>query len=132
LSRRKIQEPDRLREDLKNLLDEMGYLVSAVVVEGPRDVDALRQVGFEGRVEICSRFSVSDSDFTEALAKETASVVILTDFDEEGRRINRHLTRLFERRGVKVEVGMRREFGRLMAVLGIYVVEALNGAVSRL
>lgn len=110
----------------------MGYLVSAVVVEGPRDVDALRQVGFEGRVEICSRFSVSDSDFTETLAKEAASVVILTDFDEEGRRINRHLTRLLERRGVKVEVGMRREFGRLMAVLGIYVVEALYGAVSRL
>jgi 5S rRNA maturation endonuclease (ribonuclease M5) len=131
LSRRKIREPDRLREDLKNLLDEMGYLVSAVVVEGPRDVDALRQVGFEGRVEICSRFSVSDSDFTETLAKEAASVVILTDFDEEGRRINRHLTRLLERRGVKVEVGMRREFGRLMAVLGIYVVEALYGAVSR-
>lgn len=132
MSRRKIREPDRLREDLKNLLDEMGYLVSAVVVEGPRDVDALRQVGFEGRVEICSRFSVSDSDFTETLAKEAASVVILTDFDEEGRRINRHLTRLLERRGVKVEVGMRREFGRLMAVLGIYVVEALYGAVSRL
>ena len=110
----------------------MGYLVSAVVVEGPRDVDALRQVGFEGRVEICSRFSVSDSDFTETLAKEAASVVILTDFDEEGRRINRHLTRLLERRGVKVEVGMRREFGRLMAVLGIYVVEALYSAVSRL
>lgn len=132
MSRRKIREPDRLREDLKNLLDEMGYLVSAVVVEGPRDVDALRQVGFEGRVEICSRFSVSDSDFTETLAKEAVSVVILTDFDEEGRRINRHLTRLLERRGVKVEVGMRREFGRLMAVLGIYVVEALYGAVSKL
>ena len=132
MSRRKIREPDSLREDLKNLLDEMGYLVSAVVVEGPRDVDALRQVGFEGRVEICSRFSVSDSDFTETLAKEAASVVILTDFDEEGRRINRHLTRLLERRGVKVEVGMRREFGRLMAILGIYVVEALDGAVSRL
>jgi len=132
LSRRKIREPDRLRENLKNLLDEMGYLVSAVVVEGPRDVDALRQVGFEGRVEICSRFSVSDSDFTETLAKEAESVVILTDFDEEGRRINRHLTRLLERKGVKVEVGMRREFGRLMAVLGIYVVEALYGAVSRL
>lgn len=132
MSRRKIREPDRLREDLKNLLDEMGYLVSAVVVEGPRDVNALRQVGFEGRVEICSRFSVSDSDFTETLAKEAASVVILTDFDEEGRRINKHLTRLLERRGVKVEVGMRREFGRLMAILGIYVVEALYGAVSRL
>jgi 5S rRNA maturation endonuclease (ribonuclease M5) len=110
----------------------MGYLVSAVVVEGLRDVDALRWVGFEGRVEICSRFSVSDSDFTETLAKEAASVVILTDFDEEGRRINRHLTRLLERRGVKVESGMRREFGRLMAALGIYVVEALDDAISRL
>jgi 5S rRNA maturation endonuclease (ribonuclease M5) len=58
-------------------------------------------------------------------------VVLLTDFDEEGRRLNRHLTRLLERKGVKVEVGLRRQFGRLMAALGIYVIEALDDAILK-
>jgi len=106
--------------------------VSAVVVEGPRDVEALRRVGYNGRVEVCTRFGVSDSDLTESLAREVDSVVLLTDFDEEGRRINRDLTRLLERKGVKVEAGLRRRLGRLMAALGIYTVEALDNAVSRL
>lgn len=102
-----------------------------VVVEGPRDVEALRLIGFEGRIEVCSRVNVSDFDLVESLKGEAASVVLLTDFDEEGRRLNRHLTRLLERRGMKVEVGLRRQFGRLMAALGIYVIEALDDAILK-
>lgn len=102
-----------------------------VVVEGLRDVEALRLIGFEGRIEVCSRVNVSDYDLAESLKEEAASVVLLTDFDEEGRRLNRHLTRLLEGRGVKVEVGLRRQFGRLMAALGIYVIEALDDAILK-
>ena len=130
--KRRARDPERILRELGDLLGEMGYLVSAVVVEGPRDVEALRRVGFNGRVEVCARFGVSDSDLTESLAREMDSVVLLTDFDEEGRRINRDLTRLLERKGVKVEAGLRRRLGRLMAALGIYTVEALDNAVSRL
>lgn len=128
---RKSRDPDRVLTDLDDLLEEVGRIASVVVVEGARDVDALRLIGYDGRVEICSRFSVSEPDLAESLAREFASVVILTDFDVEGKRINRHLTRLLERKGVKVEVGIRRHFGRLMAALGIRTIEALDEAVSR-
>ncbi|MFB0558131.1 MAG: toprim domain-containing protein [Candidatus Bathyarchaeia archaeon] len=102
------------------------------MVEGSRDVEALRNLGFNGRVEVCSRVNVSDADLVESFVREDLPVVILTDFDEEGQRLNRILTRRLERRGVKLEVGLRRRFGRLMAALCVYAVEDLDDALSRI
>jgi 5S rRNA maturation endonuclease (ribonuclease M5) len=126
----KVRDLERARKELNELLDKIEYLVPIVVVEGPRDAEALRQIGFKGRIELFSRVNLSESDFIDFMATVAASVVILTDFDSEGRRINRNLIRLFERRGVRVEVGLRRAFGRLMAELGIHTIEALDDVVS--
>ncbi len=93
-------------------------------------MEALRLIGFEGRIEVCSRVNVSDFDLAESLKGES-SIVLFTDFDEEGQRLNSHLTQLLEGRGVKVEVGLRRQFGRLMAALGVYVIEALDDAILK-
>jgi len=109
----------------------MEYLASTLIVEGPRDVEALRRLGYGGRLDMYSKVSVSDAELVESIAREVSSVVILTDFDEEGRRIMGHLKHLFERNGVKVETGLRREFGRLMAAIGIYVIENLDNAAQR-
>ena len=117
--------------DLVSLFEELEGTVDAVVVEGARDVEALRRLGFRGRVEVCSRVGTADVDLVEGLAK-FAEVVVLTDFDKEGRRMNIRLTRLLERRGVKVEKILRRMVGRLMAVLGVYAVEALDNVGERL
>lgn len=127
----RIRDPLRVYEELGRLLGDLEYLVNAVVVEGLRDVEALRRLSFRGRVETYSRVSVSDADFVESLAHEVDSVVILTDFDEEGRRLNNRLTSLLERRGVKVETGLRRQVSRLMAILGVYAVEALDDATLK-
>ncbi len=118
-------------EVLGDLLEDLEYLAIVIVVEGPRDVEALHHLGFEGRVDVCSRVKVSDADLVESFVQEGVPVVILTDFDEEGRRLNRDLTRILERRGVKVEIGLRRRFGRLMAALGVYAIEDLDDVVSR-
>ncbi len=89
-------------------------------------MEALRRLGFRGRVEVCSRVGVADIDLVEGLAKRADVIVILTDFDKEGRQMNRMLSRLLERKGVKVEKRLRRVVRRLMAVLGVYAVEALD------
>jgi len=80
-------------------------------------------------VTVCSKVGVSDSDLAESLAGEVSTVVILTDFDEKGRYLNNRLSRLFERRGMKIERGLRREAGRLMTYLGVYTIEALDDAL---
>lgn len=118
--------------DLITLFGELEGAAVAVVVEGPRDVEALRRLGFQGRVEVCSRVGVSDSDLVEDLARRSGGIVILTDFDEEGRRMNRRLSKLLERRGVRVEEGIRRAIGRVMAVLGVHAVEALDDVQEKL
>jgi len=128
-NRKKTRNPIEIKEAVDEFFRDLEYLVDIVVVEGPRDVEALRNLGFEGRVTICSRVGVSDADLAESLADGASKVVILTDFDEEGRELNRRLSRLFERRGVKIERGLRREAGRLMAYVGVYAIEALDDAV---
>lgn len=127
---RKTRNPIEIKEAINVFFRDLEYLVDVVVVEGPRDVEALRNLGFEGRVTICSKVGVSDADLAESLADRDSKVVILTDFDEEGRELNRRLSRLFERRGIKVERGLRRGAGRLMAYVGIYAIEALDDSVS--
>ena len=129
-NRKKTRNPIEIKEAIDVFFRDLEYLADVVVVEGPRDVEALRNLGFEGRVTICSKVGVSDSDLAESLADRDSKVVILTDFDEEGRELNRRLSRLFERRGIKVERELRREAGRLMAYVGVYAIEALDDAVS--
>jgi 5S rRNA maturation endonuclease (ribonuclease M5) len=128
-NRKKTRNPIEIKEAVDEFFRDLEYLVDIVVVEGPRDVEALRNLGFKGKVTICSKVGVSDADLAESLADGASKVVILTDFDVEGRELNRRLSRLFERRGVKIERGLRREAGRLMAYVGVYAIEALDDAV---
>ena len=125
---------DRIRnawDELQNLLNELEYMVSTVIVEGLRDVKALRELGFKGQIDVCSQLSVSEPEFSEILSRNNKSVLLLTDYDEEGKKINRHLTKLLERQGVKVEVGLRRQFGRTLAAIGIYAIEDLDNSAYR-
>ena len=101
-------------------------LVDVVIVEGPRDLEALRQLGFRGEISLFSQVGVLDADFIDAASREHGSVVILTDFDEEGRKIDLALSEGFERRAVRVEKGLRREMGRIMAAIGVYAIESLD------
>ena len=128
-NRKKTRNPIEAKEAVDDFFRELEYLADIVVVEGPRDVEALRNLGFRGKVNICSKVGVSDADLAESLADGASKVLILTDFDEEGRELNRRLSRLFERRGVKIERGLRREAGRLMAYVGAYAIEALDDMV---
>jgi 5S rRNA maturation endonuclease (ribonuclease M5) len=124
--RRKIKSTDQAMERLTHLLGELETLVDVVIVEGPRDLEALRQLGFRGEISLFSQVGVPDADFIDATSKEHGSVVILTDFDEEGRKIDLALSEGFERRAVRVEKGLRREMGRIMAAIGVYTIESLD------
>ena len=124
--RRRIRSTDQALERLTRLLGELETLVGIVIVEGPRDLEALRQLGFRGVISLFSQVGVPDADFIDAISRAHGSVAILTDFDEEGRKIDLALSEGFERRGVRVEKGLRREMGRIMAAIGVYAIESLD------
>jgi 5S rRNA maturation endonuclease (ribonuclease M5) len=128
--KRRIGSTDQALERLNNLLGELETLVDVVIVEGPRDLEALRQLGFRGEISLFSQVGVPEADFIDATSREHGSVVILTDFDEEGRKIDLALSEGFERRAVRVEKGLRREMGRIMAAIGVYAIESLDQELS--
>ncbi len=124
--RRRIRSTDQALERLTRLLGELETLVDIVIVEGPRDLEALRLLGFRGEVSLFSQVGVPDADFMDTASREYGSVAILTDFDEEGRKIDLALSEGFERRGLRVEKELRYEMGRIMAALRVYAIESLD------
>lgn len=115
--------------ELSLLLREAEKNVDMVLVEGVRDVEALKRLGYRGRIEMIS-MREAHIDIAERVAERSRKVLILSDFDREGRRINQEMFLLLGSRGVRVEDGMRRRIGRLMAVLGTRAVEDLDNIVG--
>lgn len=111
--------------ELETLIGELPQLVDVVVVEGHRDILALNSLGYLGKIEELNRTGINDYDLSDEFAKYK-SILLLLDYDEEGLRLHHHFTQLLERKGVKVEYGLRREVGRLMAAIGVYAIESLD------
>jgi 5S rRNA maturation endonuclease (ribonuclease M5) len=119
-------------ERLKLLLSEIEQNVDLVLVEGQRDVEALRSLGYAGDIATCSRFCVNDTELAEMIAGENDRILVLTDFDQEGNELNTRFSELLERMGVVVEKGLRGRVARLMAALEVHVVEALDNVSESL
>ena len=119
-------------ERLKLLLSEIEQNVDLILVEGQRDVEALRSLGYAGSVATCSRFCVNYAELAEMIAGENDRVLVLTDFDQGGNELNARFSELLERMGVVVEKGLRGQVARLMAALEVHVVEALDNVSESL
>ncbi len=119
------------REDCETLLEltsvvqEMGELVDAVVVEGAHDKEALREMGITKEIVMYSSGS-SYVDFLDYLRSRYKRVVILTDYDRAGKGFNKKLSTGLERAGIKVERRYREEIGRILGIRGMKCIESIN------
>ena len=113
-------------EELSEFLSEAHNYVDVIIVEGIRDVSSLRALGCTADIEVLSHTGVSDHDLAEEIASKFNSILILTDFDEEGLKLNQKFCSILERTGAKVETSLRRWIARLMARIGVYVIESLD------
>ncbi len=89
--------------DLNNLSDEGGV----VLVEGKRDIDALREIGYTGKISSISSFNSRES--RKALLS-ASSVAILTDLDRQGRQLAARYTKLLRAEGVETSLIERKRF----------------------
>lgn len=117
-------------EDIKSILRGEDEEIGIILVEGPRDAEALRILGSSVRVEVSSRVGQTEPDVAKGLAEKSRSVLVLTDFDEEGRKLAARLSELLEAEGVRVRRELRRKMGRLMGILGVKTVESLDDAAE--
>ncbi|MCW4048192.1 MAG: toprim domain-containing protein [Candidatus Bathyarchaeota archaeon] len=119
-------------EDLKNLLNTISPIVDVVIVEGSRDIVALRRLGYKGEIVACSQIGVNDYDLMSMISERYHRVLILTDYDQEGLVLNNRFSSILEHEGVIVEKGLRKEVGRLTAALRVYAIEALDNMMDNL
>ena len=95
-----------------------------VIVEGKRDKDVLCSLGFKKILTI----SKGIYETTEQLKEK--KVVILTDFDSEGRQIAKKLNRILQPLGYSVDITTRRKVGLMLKKLKIKQIEQLRGVLN--
>jgi len=86
-------------EEILNLLRRIKEENVPLVVEGKKDVDALRYIGIKGDIKPLNGKPLYE--FAEEISKEFSEVIILTDFDKEGKNLKKMLIFYFEKNGVK-------------------------------
>ena len=93
--------------ELKNFVFQLNSKTdSVVVVEGKRDCNALRILGYSGKILEFHKFK-GMIDFTDYAAK-FQSIIILFDRDKKGRYLTKKTIELLQRR-TKIDLSYKRE-----------------------
>lgn len=110
-----MQENERELVELIQCLDSK-YKNILIIVEGKRDVRVLRNLGVEAPI-IKTQSRLARFDMIEKIVSETGEegqVLILTDYDKEGKEICSFIERELELRGVKILKRERRMIRKQM------------------
>jgi 5S rRNA maturation endonuclease (ribonuclease M5) len=104
-------------KDFVSLLNSMKE--SVVVVEGKRDSEALKRIGFSGKVVEFHKFG-GMINFVDSVARHE-SLIILFDGDRKGKYFTRKTIQLLQRR-TKVDLTFKR---KLTSILNSWFVTNL-------
>jgi len=126
-----ISEEERLKKLEKTVAELIERSESEpIIVEGTRDVRALREIGVEGIIKPVNT-GAGIINFCEALAAEHDSFIILTDWDRKGGQIAHHLRIGFESVDAKYDSQLRARMAMLVKK-EIKDVESLPSYLDRL
>ena len=93
--------------ELKNFIFQLNSMKdSVIVVEGKRDSNALKRLGYAGKVLEFHKFG-GMIDFTDSVAKYE-NIIILFDRDKKGRYLTGKTIQLLQRR-TKVNLSYKRK-----------------------
>jgi 5S rRNA maturation endonuclease (ribonuclease M5) len=112
---------ERFEKGLR-LLIELSANDVPIIVEGNKDVSALRRLGLTGPIHALAGHSVV------SLADELADshcLLILFDFDRRGGQLTRHLIKQLDGRGVKILTRERHQLRRAFC-WRVRVIEGLK------
>jgi len=99
-------------DEIRELLEEVKEKKLLVIVEGIRDKRALGKLGVTNVVSLKKPlFAV-----VEEIAHKEKEIVILTDLDDEGKKLYHSLSRDFQRHGVKINNKLREALFRTRLV----------------
>jgi len=108
-------------EDLSEILEKNKDKLT--VVEGKRDKKVLCSLGFTKIV------TINKGLYETVEGIEEKEVLLLTDFDSEGKQIAKKLNTFLQHLGYKVDKETRRKIGFLFAKIRIKKIEELRGVL---
>jgi 5S rRNA maturation endonuclease (ribonuclease M5) len=117
-----VQERKDFLAELQRIIIRYNEQHILCIVEGKKDVEALRSLGIHEVVELST-----DSLFI--LEKAQSQVIaILTDFDREGRKLYRKILRESSHVGVKVDPSLREFF---ISRTPLSVIEGISRFINK-
>ena len=119
---------EALEELIASLLEASGQ-GAAVIVEGRRDLLALRSLGLCGPVIMASRLSALD--LAEDAARNYSQVILLTDWDDKGDEMCQTIGRHLRSVGIRPD-GLIRSRLKSLVKKEIKDVESLGRYMERL
>ena len=115
-------------EKLESVLRGEDEPIEFILVEGTRDVEALRFLGVTTPIDVSFHVRRAEPAIADNISTKTRNVLVLTDFDETGRNQAKRLTELLI---AEVQIELRRKIGRLMGILDLKTVESIDNLVMR-
>ncbi|MBI4824270.1 MAG: hypothetical protein HY805_08605 [Nitrospirae bacterium] len=122
-----MHRAEKLREVISSL-HEANKLVP-VIVEGKRDVQALRRLGLSGDI-ITLHNGKSIYDFCEDISERFSRVILLLDWDSKGEDLNKELS--LNLRGHFEEFSPFRELIKVLCQKDIMQIENIPKLLRRL
>ncbi|MCJ7470787.1 toprim domain-containing protein [Candidatus Bathyarchaeota archaeon] len=111
----------RLEKKLENLTQTLDHLVqesargTAIVVEGKKDLEALRELGVQGKILSAKTGGRSFLDLLSEIEEaEPREVILLFDFDRRGREWTKRLKMHLEKARIKANVTFWCELYKLL------------------
>jgi len=95
------------------LLGEAEGSRTTLVVEGERDRQAIRRLGWGGPIVVVHR-GRPISATASGLVASRGKVIVLTDWDTEGGRLARRLRDFLEAEDVRLDLDFRRRLARIL------------------
>jgi 5S rRNA maturation endonuclease (ribonuclease M5) len=119
-----------LLTDLKNLIVSSQDIIDIILVEGNKDVKAIRSLGYKGKIEVCVHQKTTLSDISTKIGGDGRKILILTDFDPKGIELNSRFTSLLQGSGSFVNIELRGLFGKKLISIGTRAIEGINNLIE--
>jgi 5S rRNA maturation endonuclease (ribonuclease M5) len=104
----KMMNRDKIFERIKKWIEDLNEEDCIVLVEGIKDVKALRSLGILCNIETINR-GVSINTLIEQLKSKNKKVVILTDWDRTGNELTEKLIFFSSNTGLKYDLLYRKK-----------------------
>jgi len=112
---KRLQEKEEKIAQTLNTLAEESAKGTPILVEGKKDVEALRILGIEGPIESVKTGGRSFVDVVSELEEsKSPKVILLLDFDRRGKEGTKRLQLSLEKAKIRVDVEFWRAFSRLV------------------